>query len=377
MPTLEIFTLLSGPMRNAIWLSRNLVAYQNCATNRFHYLEAHFSRRIKRGCCFGFDDSVFQIYAIDESSEEVEMTVFDMLLESLGRRRIQRLKVKLTKRFATASWAMFSTATLRQFMTRNEQLRVIELGALSMLPTCTIIAQKSHRLKALSLDHCELDVEQFVNLLGEYGCGPRGIVLDNCNAILWGPKKKAAWNFNQGLEVLTIRGNIGIQQSHDLMLLFRGIAGAPNLRTLILERVCVFVSRREVSEMFLNALIACKNYSLESATITRNGSVFLDTVIWERDVIPILQFSQQRRQFLAKAKVKASGYSEDESLMSALMSAQSAGNHHFLFWLVRNHAGALRRGESVQVQDGASNLRREDSEQQAQRLECKRKRNTN
>jgi hypothetical protein len=122
MPTLEIFTLLSGPMRNAIWLSRNLVAYQNCTTNRFNYLEAHFSRRIKRGCSFGFDDSVFQIYAIDESSEEVEMTVFDMLLESLGRRRIQRLKIKVTKRFATASWAMFSTATLRQFMTRTNNL---------------------------------------------------------------------------------------------------------------------------------------------------------------------------------------------------------------------------------------------------------------
>jgi hypothetical protein len=105
--------------------------------------------------------------------------------------------------------------------------------------------------------------------------------------------------------------------------------------------------------MFARALKKCKNTSLEVfvGTFSAGRSLLCDETVWNREVLPIFDFNRERRLY----RETASSYAEGEQLLRALLLAERTDNHHFRFWLVRNHAGDLRWGVR-ELQPPASRL---------------------
>jgi hypothetical protein len=67
--------------------------------------------------------------------------------------------------------------------------------------------------------------------------------------------------------------------------------------------------------------------------------------IWFQELNRITEFNRVRRCYRDYASFSSGG----KQLIQALMFAEKTDNHHFRFWLVRNHVGDLPRGESEQA----------------------------
>jgi hypothetical protein len=166
---------------------------------------------------------------------------------------------------------------------------------------------------------------------------------------------KSAFQSNWSLEELYIHNELYIEHGRKLELLLQGIASAPKLRTLSLklfefdefgcsdlESEGVVLSPQELRYMFARTLKECKNSSLEVfvGNFVIGPTLSCDKKIWNREVVPIFEFNHEGRLFLENA----SSFAEGEQLLRALVHAERTDNHHFRFWLVRNHAGDLRCG---------------------------------
>jgi hypothetical protein len=194
---------------------------------------------------------------------------------------------------------------------------------------------------AVKLKYCGVQTDDILPLLQS----PRIKALNLSCSISTVSRIKAALASNVALEVLCISGGL-VLQNHDLSLLFQGIAAAPKLRHLRLDITVRDrnVLQQELSELFADALKYCKNSSLENVTLRCN---FLepDNKIWKREAAPILNFNHERRVYQEKLRA------EGQLLIRALVQAEKTDNHHLRYWLVRNHADSLPRGESVQAQN--------------------------
>jgi hypothetical protein len=105
--------------------------------------------------------------------------------------------------------------------------------------------------------------------------------------------------------------------------------------------------------MFANALKDCRNSSLESVDSLCCEEYYHDEEVWNREVVPILDFNSERSRFQIDARIcfkrDLDGSSADENFINALVRADEMNNHHFRFWLVLNHADKLLRGYSEQA----------------------------
>jgi hypothetical protein len=123
------------------------------------------------------------------------------------------------------------------------------------------------------------------------------------------PAIKAAFESNQGLEILSIKRGIIFETLDDFKLLFQGIAAAPKLQQLCLVLRSASAANEamkgnEICRMLANALKDCQNTSLESVSINWRGYEFRDDKIWNSEVIPIVEFNRVRRLFQENKKVK-------------------------------------------------------------------------
>jgi hypothetical protein len=157
---------------------------------------------------------------------------------------------------------------------------------------------------------------------------------------------KAALESNHVLEELRIVWGIYLTQPDEVRLLFQAIASAPKLRVLSLVFDGPYMSPKELNDMFANALKECKNNTLEHVNILQCNTESHDDDIWNREVAPILDFNRERSMYQANA----SSCTDGKQLLQTLMIAKNTDNHHLWFWLVRNHAGDLRRGGSEKAQ---------------------------
>jgi hypothetical protein len=158
---------------------------------------------------------------------------------------------------------------------------------------------------------------------------------------------KAAFECNRSLEELYISGSVFIRGANELNLLFQGIAAAPRLRKLHLQLCKLHVgaspTQTQQSAMFSRALIDCHNNTLEGISDLSIGPKnwnLWDRVIWNRDFNPIIDFNRERRMFLEITKTY-SRVKRIQLLLEVLRTAVKANNHHYSYWLIRNHAADL------------------------------------
>jgi hypothetical protein len=167
-----IFLLFFG---KKVWLNDNIMIKARTTSINWG---AHIVK-------IGFDDEDFLYvccfnYSFTEAREE-DTLIFDMLLESQSRRNIRTLTLDADRMSSAPSAFMFSSRAFDLFLARNEQLTVLELACIKVPDdACEIIGRTYHRLDSLQLDHCELDIQRFVDTLGSNDKGPRMVRLDHC-----------------------------------------------------------------------------------------------------------------------------------------------------------------------------------------------------
>jgi hypothetical protein len=360
--------LLSG---NVVWLSENIITFKESTlwSRRLEDLHrARYSDQLGQTFQFIFDEEHFKAFCLNEPDEE-DMTFFYILLRSHGLRKIRKLKIRSSSINAALK---FSSGAFELFLNGNDRLKVLVLERLRITDdSCETIGRILICLDELALIQCKLDAHRFVNLLGANVCGPNSITVRDCrnqdeqdfetnlgslivplinNPIteklyfchthrrkkcIGYPAIKAALQSNKHLELLYICGFYDVQPD-ELMLLYQGIAAAPKLHTVELNidiySINSCVSPRQHTKMFANALMNSENNTL---VYVDELSLFKyrDEEVWCREVLPILQFNYHRRLF----QENSIGFPDDEQLIQALMLAEFKGNHHFRFWLVRNH----------------------------------------
>jgi hypothetical protein len=381
----DFMVLISG---NVVWMTQNIFVCQTLThSDTLRRLQKQHQGRL--WCLiFNFDQHQFSVGCL-ENPKVADIRIFDMLLESQSRRGVLRLNFFSDFEKQRRFMQVFSSEAFERFLAENEQLILLALSNVTIEDEiCEMIGRVPHRLDMLlALEHCVLDVQRFVNTLGaNITGGPGAIELNRCRMqtqrepflsfrstivpLLRNPLTKtiyllcphrgttptdfsqiqAAFKSNQGLEELYISGDIGIRHRGDLLLLFQAIAAAPELRTLTLQLEGAVVLAQEICEMFAKALQDCENKSLDLVKSFDYGnnhpSGYFNVCnhdFWKQTVLPILQFNYERRRFLASVVSCTDG----SHLVRALMHAEKINNYHLHFWLVRNHAGDLRVGESV------------------------------
>jgi hypothetical protein len=247
---------------------------------------------------------------------------------------------------------------------------------------CAILGRSSRGLHVLELHKCVLsDVQQYAEAAGTNGFGPRKIIHRGCLSsqndefshndfsslivpLLCNPRLKilhlyqsfesignlenvkAALGSNQSLKQLEIRTNLSIGHSDQLNLLLQGIAAASKLHTvcLHLRDFNILVSAEQRSEMVAKAMKECNTSSLVNFIDTYHleRCYWHKATNWNQEVLSILDFNRERCLF----QENKNRNSQAQQLMSAFEIAESADNHHFRFWLVRNYANRLCGGES-------------------------------
>jgi hypothetical protein len=331
-----------------------------------------------------FDHDEFAICCLDEPTN-ADTALFDMLLESQGRREIRELTIACN---VNQRPFCFSSAALTQFLTENERCKVLGLLGLTLSEdVCQTIVRSPRCLDHFTIYNCILNLQRFAAVLVASAFGTRIFmlsidvpstrepernigtifvpVLKNCmlrslyityerdrsTRIGDASAIKAAFEANQGLEELYIDNKIIFSQPRELTLFLQGIAAAPKLRKFGVRIKHDTYSSLDICKMFAKALKDRKNNSLEVVTVL----VFfnpLSTEFWNREVIPILHFNRERRRFQENRK----RLTHEERLVRALEFTQSTDNHHFRFWLVRNHAGYLKN-EQAQILRGKKRKR--------------------
>jgi hypothetical protein len=129
-------------------------------------------------------------------------------------------------------------------------------------------------------------------------------------------------------------------------VLFQGIAIAPKLRSLDLQlkiSQTLGVSAQQLGEMLANALKEHQNNSLELLSIYHGQAQVRNQMITQ-----IILFNSMRRRY--QNTLNKDHSARNEQLVQALIAADETDNHHFCFWLVRNHAGDLCCGRGGQTQ---------------------------
>jgi hypothetical protein len=333
--------------------------------------ERHYHIKVGEEC--------FDLCLLKEPNSK-DLQLLDMLLECQGRRRIRKSKICLYVNCMPPEAFCFSSKALHQFLTENDRLKVLKLSHIKIPDDIRELIGGIQGLDVLELHACVIDVQRLIDALQRNKCGPREIELNCCQRPnTWDPEvhfssifvpllksarlkalyligmpfpcaSRRAENFssikeacesNQSLETLFIDTGPCIRQTEDLKLLFQGIAATPKLRSLHFNLPDATsrhaLSPRQMSEMFASALKDCQNSSLESVKTFFIGSNCRYNEIWNREVIPILQFNRERRRF----DENTMGRTHNERLTRALRMAKRTDNHHLLFWLVRNHTGNI------------------------------------
>jgi hypothetical protein len=332
-----------------------------------------------------------EIYILCVSQiQESDVPIFDLMLESLGRRGGSDLKIRKLDQ-EDPRQHIFSSQVLRQFLVENDRLKALTSRNVWIgEEQSDIIGRFSRGLDSIEIRSGVFEMQHFANGVGANTYGPQEIFLRSCCAekldvvfssfigpLLGNPRLKvlrlyyitmydtgmaatigsvevikAAFQSNQNLEQLLIFGVLFIQVDQ-LKMLLHGIASAPKLRTLSLTLLWPVsevqeVRPQEISEMLANALKECKNSSLEGFEDVFSVGQYHSwgEESWDREVAPIFEFNRERRLF----RENACSFSNGEQLLRALVLADRTDNHHLRYWLVRDHAGDLRPRESEQAQ---------------------------
>jgi hypothetical protein len=298
-----------------------------------------------------------------------DMPIVDMLLDSLGRHHVSKLDI-----YADVNeQQIFSSEALRSFLLGSSMLKDLKVRGLRLdADACDAVGRIPEGLDSLEIVSCKLlNALQFSNGVRTNVCGPKSLKLLECLRnletgfssiavrLLQSPNLKilvieehstsisdldafkAACKCNQSLEELRI-SDMFFLDLHEPNLFYQGIALIPNLRTfkMYYDGVYSEASPQKHGEMLANALIAHHNESLESVGILavhkNNSDSFL---VGNREIDLILQFNCERLGY----QKRAHGDSRErmEQLVDALVAADTMGNHHLQFWLVRDNAGDL------------------------------------
>jgi hypothetical protein len=348
---------------------------------------------------FNFDDQTFYVAFRNDpvAADDDDTQVFDMLMDSLAERNIEKLGIEWNP-FSGTQTLILSPDALDRFMVGNRQLKELRLDSIKINDAlCDVIGRKTHCLDTLQLSNCELDMQLFAEALGANKCGPRAITLESClSRSGWGGGValnfssinvpllsnasteyrcldlrrfqfsntnnndcliiNAAFKSNEGLQHLILAYGRNTRfvngfEVRELQWPCQWMAEAPMLRTVELGFSFSFSieSRHQGCEMFAKALKDCQKSSLEkvkSHTLFDNINHFDHDDFWKREVVPILRFNRNWRLFQENEE----GYSPEKQYVRALsLFAGNTDNCHFRYWLVREHAGHLRRGKSEQA----------------------------
>jgi hypothetical protein len=295
----EFYYMFQGAV---VWLNRNVLAYKDTGSDEpFNTFKARFTRRFPDVLHFDFTFGGFFFSVICTTEPKVaDIEIFDMLLETQGRRHIRELKMQSDSSMFTTSALPFSSDTLHQFLAGNAQLASLQFDGFKIATdTCQVIGQLLH-LETLKLDSCELDIQCLVDYLGENAKGLEVIIfnryttqhemenaelnfssfilplLNNHQTKFLDTRglsfesgsnnfsiTKDAFEACQSLKSFFFEGDIGIQEN-ELAQFFECIAAAPKLLHLSLNLLGVDSTSVETSKKFLKALCDCRNNTLET-----------------------------------------------------------------------------------------------------------------
>jgi hypothetical protein len=162
-----------------IWFNKNVVAFSDDTAHNCS-ITSSIDDRSTRGMSsmyeLTFDEESFHVYVLNEP-QAADKAIFDMLLESQGRRKINELRFQSS----ICSPFMFTSKAFGSFLKGNDQLQVLEIEtAWISSNVCEVIGKIPHCLDEIVLSRCQLDLERLANAIEKNATGPSKIKLSSC-----------------------------------------------------------------------------------------------------------------------------------------------------------------------------------------------------